>query len=251
MRARVVLAVAPLLLASSARAESPRSGSFELGAGTYYPNIDSGKFQYPDGTAAPGPVYSDGTPAPGPYHQMFGNNRGWMFRAGVSRALFLYPGSFEIGFKTGFFRRTGYSLSVNTDGSISNTLSADKTTFNIIPTSATLTYRFDLLADRYRVPLAPYARVALDRYNWWIGKQTGGSAKSGATNGWSWTAGIALQLDFFDPDLARELDMDTGINHTYLFFDVTRSYVDDFGSSRSFDLSNRSVSYGGGILFVF
>jgi hypothetical protein len=41
------------------------------------------------------------------------------------------------------------------------------------------------------------------------------------------------------------------VNHTYLFFDVTKSKVDDFGGSKSWDLSDEKVSLAGGLMFVF
>jgi hypothetical protein len=235
-RLGLALALAALAAAPAAHAqyrESPRLGSFELGAGKYYPNIDSA------------------FAAPGPYQTIFGTAQGWMFRAGISRALIMRPGALEVGFKTGYFRDSGNELVKTLGGAITPVPSSGKTTFNIIPTSVTLTYRFDLLADNFHVPFAPYGRVALERYNWWVTKAVGGNAKMGGTNGWSATGGMALQLDFFDPGLARELDQETGINHTYVFFDVTKSFVDDFGASKSWDLSDKKVTYGFGMLFVF
>ena len=41
------------------------------------------------------------------------------------------------------------------------------------------------------------------------------------------------------------------MNHTYLFFDVTHAQVDDFGSSKSWDLSTKGVSLQGGLMLVF
>jgi hypothetical protein len=234
---RILLLASSLLAAAPAAgvAESGRYGSFELGAGTYHPNID----EQPSLTE------------PRPYGQVFGTARGWMFRAGVSRALFTSAGALEVGFRTGYFRDADKGLQI-LNGQLTNEKGGDPTTFNIIPTSLTLTYRFDVLAERLPIPLAPYGRVALERYNWWVTGSSGSMGKVGATNGYSATGGIAFLLDFFDPGLAREMDADTGINHTYLFADVTRSWVDDFGSSKSWDLSTRAkLSYGFGMMFVF
>jgi hypothetical protein len=233
---RFAVALAALAaLSGPARAESPRYGSFELGAGTYRPSIDS----------------QSGLLAPLPYQDIFGTGRGWMFRVGVSRAIFTYPGALELGFRTGYFRASGHSRQVDpATGAITDLPSTDTTSFNAVPTSLTLTYRFDLLADRFGVPLAPYGRVALERYNWWV-SGAGSSTKTGATNGYSFTGGIAFLLDFLDSGLARELDADTGINHTYLFVDVTKSSVKDFGSSKSWDLSDKKVSLAFGMMFVF
>jgi len=130
--------------------------------------------------------------------------------------------------------------------------SGDDTRLSLVPTSAMVTVRFDWLAERYRfVPFSFYGRAAFERYNWWVTDGDGDWTENGATNGWSVTAGAALLLDAFDPSLARELDNDTGVNHTYLFFDVTHAAVDDFGSSKSWDLSTDGVSLQGGLMLVF
>ncbi|HEY6006125.1 MAG TPA: MXAN_2562 family outer membrane beta-barrel protein [Anaeromyxobacter sp.] len=221
---------------ATARGESPRIGSFELGAGPYRPSIDA----------------QAGLAEPLPYQDVFGKDRQYMFRAGISRAIFTFPGALEVGFRTGYFRNSGHGYQKDGNGNLTNIRSAETTTFNIVPTSLTLTYRFDLLADRVGIPFAPYGRVALERYNWWITGSSGAMGKKGATNGYSATAGLAFLLDFLDSGLARELDLDTGINHTYLFADVTKSWVKDFGSSTSWDLSDtKRVSFALGILFVF
>ncbi len=233
MKPATLLALALALAAapSSTRAQpSPRRGSFELGAGTYRPDIDSD------------------LAAPGPYEQVFGSGRGWMLRAGVSRTLYDRVGSLELGLRTGWFHDSGKGL-VDDGGTLVE--SGDDTSINVIPTSVTLTYRFDWLVERYGIPLAPYGRVALERYNWWVADGRDGWAKEGATNGWSMTGGLAFLLDFLEPGAARTLDRETGVNHTYLFFDVTRSQVDDFGGSRSWDLSDEELSLAGGLLFIF
>lgn len=231
---RIAALGAVLLAPVAGAAESERWGSFELGMGNYRPNIDA----------------QPGLTAP-PYEDVFGTGRGWAFRAGFAKAIFTRPGALEVGFRTGYFRDSGEGFQRDVAGNITGVRSAEETTFNVVPTSVTLTYRFDLLADRYNIPLAPYGRIALERYNWWTTDDGGGGEEKGATNGWSWTAGIALQLDFFDPGLARELDRDSGVNHTYLFADVTDSHVDDFGSSKSWDLSDEKLSLGFGLMFVF
>ncbi len=65
-------------------------------------------------------------------------------------------------------------------------------------------------------------------------------------------AGIEFLLDVLGPRLARDMDNDTGINHTYLYAEASRSKIDDFGSSSSWDLSPTSGwMYGFGIRFVF
>ncbi len=228
---RLVVAVAVLTLAAAppARAESPRWGSLDLGANNYRPDLDS---EFPT--------------SPGPWQEIFGTSRGWMFTLGISRSIFTTAGSLDVGLRSGYFQKSGKGLREDTLSP-----SGDSTTLKIIPTSLTLTYRFDLLADRWNIPFAPYARAALERYNWWVTDGSGKSVKEGATNGWSVTGGLAFLLDFVDPTLARELDRDSGVNHTYLYFEATKSKVDDFGSSSSWNLSDDRLSLGAGLLFVF
>lgn len=243
--ARVVLVLAIAALAPSAalaQTPSPRSGSLELGTSTFLPNIDSA-FTPP----------TSGPPGRGPWEQMFGSRRRYAIRAGLSRTLFDGFGSLDLGLRTGYVE-AGAKGFINTApaGQPANfQRSGDTTTFRMIPTSAMLTYRFDWFAERFNVPLAPYGRFAFERYNWWVEDGNGKTSQKGATNGWSITGGLAFLLDFLDPGLARELDAETGVNHTYLFFDVTKNKVDNFGASKSWDLSDRGVSYGAGLLFVF
>ncbi len=230
----VALAAALPARAAGEGKESPRWGAFELSLGGYKPRIDT-EF----GGAAT------------PWATAFGDGRGLIFRADLSRSLFVGYGSLDVGIGAGYFEKSGHGLLP--DG----TVSADETAFKMIPLRLTLTYRFDVLADRYGIPLTPYGRVSLDRYQWWVNNgsgstsSSGGKSGSGATNGYSFSGGLALLLDFFDQGLAREMDRDTGINHTYLFVDVTKSYVSDFHSRTSWDLSDEKVSVSGGILFVF
>jgi hypothetical protein len=233
-RARLAFAVATLLAAhTAAAAESRRWGSVELGAGTYKPNIDS-EFA-----------------GEGPYSQVFGTDRGWLFRVVLARQIFRLEGPFEVGIKSGYFKRNGRGLVIDpTTGA--TTRSGDKTTFNIIPTSLTLTYRYEGLADRYLwFPFSPYTRLTLERYNWWATNGAGGSQQNGATNGWSWTGGLAFRLDAIDPQSGRDLDREFGINHTYLFADFTKTFIDDFGSSKSWDLSDTRWTFAFGMMFAF
>jgi hypothetical protein len=226
---RWLVAILLASLATAARAESARWGSFEFSAGPYRPNVDA-EFS---GTTTP-------------YAGAFGKSSGWVFRVGAARNVFTGFGTLEVGLSAGYMQANGHALKL--DG----TRSTDETTFSIIPTSAHLTYRLDVLADRYSVPLAPYVRASLERYNWWVNDAAGNRARKGATNGWSAALGLALLLDFFDSTLARELDNDSGVNHTYVFGEARKTKVDDFGSSKSWDLSDDGrFQYSFGLLLVF
>jgi hypothetical protein len=231
--ALAVVVVAVASPAAVARAESERTGSFSFRGQTFLPNIDS-EF---GGTHTP-------------YATMFGNRTRWMFRVEGTRAVYDKLGTLELGASVGYFSASGHGI-VASSSSTTPVLSVDKTGFNVVPTSVFVHYRFDWLADRYNIPLAPYARASLERYNWWVTGSGGNTTRAGATNGWGVAGGLAILLDFFDPGLAREMDRDTGIRHTYLFVDVSKAWVYDFGWARSWDLSDKKPSIGVGLTFVF
>lgn len=226
----VVAAVITLALIRPAAAqeqETRRRGSVQVFGQTYRPNIDEDL-------------------AGAPYDDIFGGGRGWTFRALGSYALYSGVGNLEVGVGAGFFQDRGNGVNPAT-----GVATDDDTNFRVIPTTLSLTYRFDWLEERYRIPLMVYGRASLERFHWWVTDGGGERSESGATNGYSFTAGGGLLLDFLDRDSARSLDRETGINDTWLTVEVTKSYVDDFGSSDSWDLSDEDLSLGIGLLFAF
>ena len=54
----------------------------------------------------------------------------------------------------------------------------------------------------------------------------------GATRGWQAAAGVSLVMNFIDPGSARELDAETGINNTHVFFEVARFAVSGLGQEQ-------------------
>jgi hypothetical protein len=238
--ALAVATTAATALPARAVEQSGRWGSFELRAMPYRPNLDEGKRR-------------DGA---GPYEQAFGNDRRWMMRGDVAKTLFTGYGSLDLGIGVGYFQARGRG---RLTGEQAGAPSSDKTTFRIIPTSLTLTYRFDVLADRWSIPLAPYGRASLERYSWWVTNGSDDTARDGqgrkgrgATNGYGFAGGVAFLLDILDRQLAGEMDDETGINSTYLYVEASKTVVDDFGSSSSWDLSPEGGwLWSGGLLLVF
>jgi hypothetical protein len=227
-----ILVVAALLAAPEARAQgaelASKWGSVEVGAGPYVPNLDS-EFH---GTRTP-------------YRDIFGGSPAPMWRIHVGRALFTRFGTLEAGFRTGFWSKSGRALD-----DLGNR-TGDRARISIVPTSLTLTYRADMIWERMNVPLVPYGRFTLERYNWWTSKE-GKWTKLGATNGWSATAGVVLIIDWLDPEVARDAANEVGIAHTGLYVDLTKSKVDDFGSKKSWDMSaDNKFFWSGGLLVVF
>jgi hypothetical protein len=199
-------------------------------AGTYLPNIDS-----------------EFAARPGPWEQVFGNARDWMFRGGVYWGLYNGWGTVEVGGQLGFYGKSG------TGQLITGGNSGDSTQFRVLPASGVVTYRFDTLGKNgYALPVAPYLRLGLEHWTWWVNDGTGKTTKTGATNGWSAALGLCLLLDWMDPEAAREMDRNAGINHSYVFAEVRRTTVDDFGSSSSWRLSDRGgQQWSFGLMFVY
>jgi hypothetical protein len=180
-----------------------------------------------------------------PYADVFGNKRGLFPKVLASWTVLDRFVQLDVGLGTGWFRAKGKGLLD------SGATSSDTTTFSIIPATLALTVRVDGVADRWPVPLSIYGRAALERYHWLVTNGAGTVTEKGATNGWSVAAGAALLLDIIDPQMARELDIDSGINHTWLFFEVEKNQVDDFGSKRSWILTDGRLTLAGGLRFVF
>jgi hypothetical protein len=229
---RALLVAALSLLAaglpSTPRADSPRWGTFELRLDNYRPDIDS-----------------EFAGAVTPYADVFGTSRGWFPKVLVAYTLFDQFVQVDVGGGTGWFRAKGKGQLA------SGGASGDVTVFSILPTSLFLTLRVDGAAQRWKIPVELFGRAGLERYNWLVFDGSNSVTKKGATNGWSVSGGVGILLDFIDPMLARELDDETGINETWLYFEVEKSVVDDFGSATSWVLSDERLTLGGGIRMVF
>jgi hypothetical protein len=222
-----VVALVVLAFPATVRAESPQVGALELGVGTYRPAIDS-EF---GGSAHP-------------YSQAFGSRPGALLRLGLSFSVFSAgPLQLELGVRGGYFHVAGKGRLE--DG----TRSDDSTGLGVLPLSGVLIGRLRLA--RYHLPLEPYLRLGLERYGWWVTDGSGKVAHRGATDGWSGAAGLALPLRALDEQSAALLDAETGINDLLLFVEVSHAQVDDFGSRRSWNLSDRGMSVSGGLLVAF
>ncbi|MGC4000024.1 MAG: fibronectin type III domain-containing protein [Anaeromyxobacter sp.] len=185
----------------------------------------------------------------GAYGAIFGDSRGWMFRGAAARTVFDRWGAVDVGLGAGWFQTTGHGLTQ--DASTGEWVeSADQTRLRVVPLTAFLAYRLDVVHRRAGWPFEPYARVALERYLWWTDAE-GGSSHSGATDGWSFTLGTAILLDGLDRDGQRALAREVGLQHTALTIEVGRAFVNDFGSSRSWTLSDPGWSVGIGLQLGF
>lgn len=215
-----------LALPGRGGAATPSWGSVELGVATYRPAVDSGL----DGAT--------------PWKDVFGSRARPSFQLAVSWApVSGTVGRLELGVRSGFFRASGKGRFA--DGSVSG----DQTSFNLVPTSAILTARAHL--SSLGVPLDPYARLGLERYNWWVTDGSSRTSRRGATHGWSASLGVAFSLTLLDRESGRMMESEAGLKDVGLFAEAGWSRVDDFGKRGSWDLSHRGVSLGGGLLVAF
>ena len=179
-------------------------------------------------------------------------------------------GNFGVGHTIGFYRRTSHSFAYNAspdgsptqacDNTVANpcTRSGDTTALNVVPLSIMAVYRFDYLAQRWKIPFVPYVKIGLAYYVWWIENGGGflsiaqytppGSSSSqggwGGTLGWVVNPGGAFLLDVLDPSAAKTVDAELGINHTYLFCEFHYADITGFGGANKLNLSDTTLNAG-------
>jgi hypothetical protein len=212
------------------RPGSPQRFALEIKLGPYLPQVDR---------------LHDG-PGMGPYATIFGrtDDMGFANRPPRKRVMpvlgfewqFWYLGGpIGLGTQIGFFRDKANAIIADPDPGENIRSRADTVTFLTIPVSMLLVYRFELLADRYKVPLVPYAKGGA-AYGFWQTRNSNGLSRDSQGNkgrggvwGWQVNAGLMLRLDFIEPGTAKKLDNLTGINHTYIFAEYQLLRLANFG----------------------
>jgi hypothetical protein len=122
--------------------------------------------------------------------------------------------------------------------------SGDETSLEIVPLSLALVYRADFLERRFGIPFVPFAKLGLDYALWSVGHTGRSQDQQGATAGWHGAAGVAMYLDFLEPDAARTLDQDAGVNHTAIFFEAARYKLNGLGAPNRMHLGDTTWSLG-------
>jgi hypothetical protein len=213
--------------------DSSRDFLLEVNGGYFAPDIDSSS----------GVV---GTP----YQDIFGKKGVWTLGFELGYELWQAFGTVGVALAADWGSVGGKGLYAGTNG----TKSADDTSFNTVPVRVLATYRFDVLARRWGIPVVPFGKVGLAYTFWWITKGDGGIATDGEAQalggkwGYELAAGLALELNFFDPMLGRELDEGFGINSVYLQGQFMRVTGDNFGKA-GLDVSSNRWMFGLGFEF--
>ncbi len=217
--------------------ESPRSMFLEIKLSPYMPLIDQ--------------PFQNKPVAERPYAFFFGENNPMLLgEIEFEYQLFQAFGSLAIGASVGYAEKYGQALDVTNDSRV-----GQSTGLSMVPIKALLVYRFDWLKQKTKIPLVPYVKGAFVAIPWWI--TNGGEVENvrefagrGTRFGLAGVFGLALELDFIDPRLARDFDSSMGVNHTYLFAEATLQGMDFFPSvGAPLNLSSQHFMFGLGLEF--
>jgi hypothetical protein len=217
---------------------SPQSWALELRFGPYSPEVDR-EF----GQAAT------------PHRDFFGTKPRLMSQLEIDWQFFQMFGTAAVGASVGFFRESARAFVQPAAGQPLEERSGDRTRFSLVPLSVLLVYRMDQAARVWNIPLVPYVKVGLNYTIWSVYDGNGNVARAeapggrgrGGTPGWQAAAGISFLLDVIDPSAARELDSETGINHTYVFVEAAK--VSSFGGKGRLEVGD--TTWLAGLLFEF
>lgn len=213
--------------------ESPRNFFLELNGGQFRPAVDS----------EPGLTGK-------PYSDSFSNHRMWLFEAEFDWEFLQRLGSLSVGLAAGYGTVYGHGFFAS-----NGQPSPDGTVLNTVPIRALLVYRFDWLYRKVHIPLIPFGKAGIAETLWWatngsgsVGKFPDGGKASGGKLGYELAAGLSLALNWLDPPLARELDLDSGINGAYLTAQYLKITADNFGK-QGLNLSSHMWLFGIGFEF--
>lgn len=226
---RIATFAALLCVAAPAAAwETERSMVLDVRFGGYYPNVDA--------------EFGD---AGSPFRDVYGSSDRLLFQLGLDKVIFDGFGQVGVGGSVGYAEFWGHGTYADEAGGTA----VDATSFKVMPLFAHVVYRFDWLAQKGGVPLAPYGKLGLGGNVFWstdgVGSVSGGGDAAGFRWGFVAAAGLALHLDFFDPRLAAEFDRDSGVNDSWLVVEYGRMTADGLGISDGLDLSDSEVlSFG-------
>jgi hypothetical protein len=218
-------------LAAPARAESPLTGALELKLGGYHPQIDS----------EPGLAFK-------PYSTYFGDHNILLFEAEYERQLWQTFGSVALGGSAGYGEIYGHGKYAT--GPQAGQNSTDLTALKVYPLKLLGVYRFDVLARRYDIPFVPFAKLGFV-YQFYrvtngsgdVATDSNGQKGEGGVPGWEGDLGMAFLLDWLDGDLARDFDIDLGVNHSYFFAEWRYASIDAFGG-KSLVFSDKLWMFG-------
>ena len=193
----------------------------EIKLGPYHPNVDS----------EPGITGH-------PYDDIFGS--GPTIRSDFEVGIALYRGPLGwlgLSGSIGYLSDSAKALAGTAGGT-----TGDSTSFSMVPMALSGVWRIDQLAERYNIPIVPYAKLGLGSSFWWSKNGAGNDSSftdptSGKTGhargsvfGYQAELGAQILLDGLDASTARSLSADLGIQHLYAFVELLYAKLDNFGA---------------------
>ncbi len=218
-------------LAARARAETPDrphewNAEFRFST-VYYPDADETPGVGPVGYTAGGVPKSSS-----PFKAIYGSKHRLLSQLEVDRDLWQGFGSLAVGGSIGYAEFYGHGISAATLEQGGATSS-----FHVLPLKLLATYRFDPFVPQ-GVPIVPFVRGGLDWVVYWNAMQSGQISflppasqadmpALGLTTGVEGTVGLALVLDWIDPDLAHDIYDDLGIARTSFVLAYTDQIIEN------------------------
>lgn len=211
--------------------ESPRTFTLELKLGPYKPMIDEATFS------------NLGPQDQRPYARVFGDTPMLMGEIGLEYMIFQKFGTISAGVGVAYAEKFGKAVDAE-----SGMRAAQSTGLRILTVRPGISYRFDLLALKYKIPLVPYVKGQFVTMPWWVVnggalEYADGRPGQGVSFGAAGTVGLSFMLDILDQRLARDFDSSMGVNHTYLFGEFNLQEIFTTGASPLL-LSSRHWLFG-------
>jgi len=252
----MLLLVGALALPNQAHAQvedehviSPRNFGFEFRMGPYSPDLD---------------LSSDLSSTAKPYEKFFGSGSQFYMEASFEWLFFKKFGTLGLSASVGLTWNTAEAkvatqpLTITQTDTENTETTATTSSFWVVPTRLDLVYRFDYFAQKYRFPFVPYVRGGLDYFIWFVTAPDGSistftdsknvtTSALGGRFGFHTGLGLQFLLDVIDPTAARTFDVESGVNHTYLFIEWNFSWVGTV--TPGLNLSDHSLRAG--LMFQF
>jgi hypothetical protein len=185
-----------------------------------------------------------------PFEDIFGDGPGALLQPAIG-VLFAEPlGTIGLELGAGWFCVSERAL-VDDGGapSGSSRRSGGKTSLRVMPLSASIVARFDVLVDLFDLAVLPYAQAGLSYAFWRIGRGDDTEAASGATLGPRFSFGLALDLGRLDPKASLALERQFGIRGTELTVAVDRLALFGLGADHALQLADTTWRAGLGLRF--
>ena len=149
----------------------------------------------------------------------------------------------------------GYTSASRNVQTATGRASGDETSLSVIPFWANAVLRADVFWHDFGFPIVPYVKAGL-AVGLWRATNTGGTARGldnvpgkGTTWGTNLAAGVMLALDALDKGASRNMDNATGINSTYLYFEVYDLGLRGIGQDNPLRVG--TTSWTAGLAFEF